>query len=220
MEDITFNLKHTIFHKDLFDYKKKTVSALGLFLCPRNVNIKEALNELPYCSQDERPYKCNDKYNRIILALRYDRTINQISEPNSINLHEKYHKFLVQKRELDKNIRDGIDEIVSDYCNVVEPSHFNRSDKKPKIIGRRKIEKALADYIEKKLIIIKSYYDECKQVSKKIRKEQIKDKMYEDFNCECGYSGIYAHKNRHLKTELHLKRLINKLEKEKENENE
>ena len=38
--------------------------------------------------------------------------------------------------------------------------------------------------------------------------------MYEDFKCECGYEGIYAHKNRHLKTTSHLKRLLNKLENE------
>lgn len=214
MEDIVFNLKHTIFHKDLFDYKKKTVSALGLFLYPRNVNIKETLNESPYSSQDERPYKCNDKYNKIILALRYDRNINLVSDYHPINLNKKYHKFLVHLKELDKHIRDGIDEIVCDYCKIEEPTHFNRSDKKPKLIGRRKIEKALADYIEKKLIDIKSYYDECKEVSKEARKEQINKKMYEDFICECGYKGIYAHKHRHLKTELHLKRLISKLEKE------
>jgi len=216
MEDITFNLKHTIFHKDLYDYKKKTVSALALFLNPRNINMKEPLNESPYGSQDERPYKCNDKYNKIILALRYDRNINQVSEYNPINLNEKYHKFLVQKRELHQEITDGINDIVSDYCKIEEPTHLNRSDKKPKLIGRRKIEKALADYIEKKLVDIKSYYDECKEVSNELKKERINKKMYEDFNCECGYVGLYSHKNRHLKTTLHIKRLINKLENKEE----
>lgn len=216
MEDITFNLKHTIFHKDLYDYKKKTVSALGLFLYPRNLKIKRPLSESPYCSQDERPYKCNDKYNKIILALRYDRNINQVSEHNPINLNEKYHKFLVQKRELDTEIKEGINDVISDYCKIEEPTRLNRSDKKPKLIGRRKIEKAFADYIEKKLIDIKSYYDECKEVSDELKKERIKNKMYEDFNCECGYKGKYAHKNRHLKTTLHIKRLLNKLENEEE----
>ena len=216
MEDITFNLKHTIFHKDLYNYKKKPLLAIHKFLNPRNVNIKEPLNESPYSSQDERPYKCNDKYNKIILALRYDRIINQVSDHHPINLNEKYHKFLIQKRELDKDIRDGIDDIVSDYCKIQEPTRLNRSDKKPKLIGRRKIEKALADYIEKKLVDIKSYYDECKEVSDELKKERINKKMYEDFNCECGYKGIYANKNRHLKTQLHIKRLINKLEKEEE----
>ncbi len=214
MEDIEFNLKHTIFHKDLYNYKKKTVSALGLFLYPRNINIKRPLNEQPYCSQDERPYNCNDKYNKIILALRFDRNINQVSEHNPISLNEKYHKFLVQKLELDKDIRDGIDEIISDYCKIEEPTHLNRSNKKSKLVGRRKIEKALADYIEKQLITIKSYYEECKDVSKELKKERIYKKLYEDFDCECGYKGKYSHKNRHLKTELHLKRLLNKLEKE------
>ena len=216
MEDITFNLKHTIFHKDLYDYKKKTVSALALFLNPRNVNIKEPLNESPYCSQDERPYKCNDKYNKIILALRFNRNINQVSEHHPINLNEKYHKFLVDMRDIDKEIKEGINDIISDYCKIEEPTRLNRSDKKPKLIGRRKIEKALADYIEKKLIDIKSYYDECKEVSDELKKERINKKMYEDFNCECGYKGIYANKNRHLKTTLHIKRLINKLENEEE----
>ena len=98
MEDITFNLKHTIFHKDLYNYKKKPLLAIHKFLNPRNVNIKEPLNESPYSSQDERPYKCNDKYNKIILALRYDRIINQVSDHHPINLNEKYHKFLIQKR--------------------------------------------------------------------------------------------------------------------------
>ena len=158
MEDISFNLKHTIFHKDLYDYKKKPLLAIHKFLNCRNVNIKRPLNESPYCSQDERPYKCNDKYNKIILALRYDRNINQVSEHNPINLDEKYHKFLIQKRELDKDIREGIDEIISDYCKIEEPTNLNRTDKKAKLIGRRKIERALADYIESLLIHIKTYY--------------------------------------------------------------
>jgi len=214
MEDITFNLKHTIFHKDLYDYKKKTVSALGLFINPRNVNMKEPLNESPYCSQDERPYKCNDKYNKIILALRYDMNINQLSEKNPINLNEKYHKFLVPKRELNKEIRDGIDDIIIDYCKIEEPTKFNRSDKKSKLIGRRKIEKALSYYIESLLIDIKTYYDEEINKSKNKKKQLVKDKLYEPFACECGYIGLYANKNRHIKTKLHIKKLINKLDKE------
>jgi len=214
MEDITFNLKHTIFHKDLYDYKKKTVSALGLFINPRNVNMKEPLNESPYCSQDERPYKCNDKYNKIILALRYDMNINQLSEKNPINLNEKYHKFLVPKRELHQEITDGIDDVIIDYCKIEEPTKFNRSDRKPKLIGRRKIEKALSYYIESLLIDIKTYYDECKEVSNELKKERINKKMYEPFACECGYIGLYAHKNRHIKTKLHIKKLLNKLDKE------
>ena len=119
-------------------------------------------------------------------------------------------------RDIDKEIKEGINDIISDYCKIEEPTRLNRSDKKPKLIGRRKIEKALADYIEKKLIDIKSYYDECKEVSDELKKERINKKMYEDFNCECGYKGIYANKNRHLKTQLHIKRLINKLENEEE----
>jgi len=214
MEDITFNLKHSIFHKDLYDYKKKTVSALGLFINPRNVNIKRPLNDKPYCSQDERPYKCNDKYNKIILALRYNRNINQVSEHNPIDLPEHYHKFLVHMSEIDKEIRDGIDDIVSDYCKIKEPTHFNRSDKKPKILGRRKIERALADYIESLLIDIKTYYEERTEISDKSKKERINKKMYEPFACECGYIGLYANKNRHIKTKLHIKKLINKLDKE------
>jgi len=216
MEHITFNLKHTIFDKDLYNYKKKPLLAIHKFLNCRNINIKEPLNESPYSSQHERPYKCNDKYNKIILALRYNRTINEVSDLNPINLDEKYHKFLIQKRELDKDIRQGIDEIVSDYCKIEEPTKFNRSDKKPKLIGRRKIEKALADYIESLLIYIKTYYDEEINKSKNKKKQLVKDKLYEPFQCECGYIGLYANKNRHIKTKLHIKRLISKLENEEE----
>ena len=214
MEDITFNLKHSIFHKDLYDYKNKPLLAIHKFLNCRNVNIKRPLNLNPYCSQDERPYKCNDKYNKIILALRYNRNINQVSDHNPIDLPEHYHKFLVHISDIDKEIREGIDDIVSDYCKIKEPSHFNRSDKKPKILGRRKIERALADYIESLLIDIKTYYDEEINKSKNKKKQLVKDKLYEPFACECGYIGLYANKNRHIKTKLHLKKLINKLDTE------
>jgi hypothetical protein len=219
MDTINFNLKHTVFHNDLYNYAEKPLLAVNKFLNCRNINIKNELNPSPYCSQDERPYKCNDKYNKIIIALRYNRTIKQITEDNPIDLNPKYHKFLITKIELDKKIRDGIDEIISDYCKIEEPNCFDRSDKKPKLIGARKIEKALATYIENQLVIIKNYYDEAKIDSIENKKAQIKCKMYEPFKCECGYEGIYANKNRHIKTLLHLKKLIKVVENELELKN-
>jgi len=208
---LIFNLKRTIFAKDLINYKKKSLSALyKLFNNKSKTLYKSKTNG--YLSCADRPYVGNDGYNKIIIALRYDRHPETITEYNKdeCKLDKKYHQFLYTLLMLPKNIRDTLEDIVSDFCKVQEPDKWARSDKLPIFLNRRSVEKKLADFIETRLIEVNEYYKTLMvgYDAELVQKEKIKKKSYEIWECECGgYKGLYAHSSRHLKTPLHIKRL-------------
>lgn len=210
MDTINFDLSKTIFKNDLVYYKKRSMSLLyKLFNC-RNKSLYKS-KTAGYHSCADRPFPFNDKYNQIILALRYNRHPDTIHESNlnTCSLDTKYHQFLYTTLMLPLEIREALEEIVSDYTEVKERGDYEPSYKKPVLLGRRKIEKQLSYYIENRLIEINTYYQTLLIDFDPIKnqKEKIQKKGNEEWVCQCGYKGLYNHSSRHLKTALHTKKL-------------
>ena len=210
MNTIDFDLSKTIFKNDLVKYKKRSMSLLyKLFNCRNKKEYKSKTNG--YLSCADRPFPFNDKYNQIILALRYNRHPETIHEGNldTCSLDKKYHQFLYTLLMLTPEIRETLEEIISDYCEVKERTPYHKSFVKPILVNRRHIEKQLSYYIENKLNEVNKYYQtlliDFDPVAN--QKERTLKKSNEEWECQCGYKGLYAHSSRHLKTALHIKRL-------------
>jgi hypothetical protein len=220
-QQIVFNLSRTLFKKDLVHYKKKSLSQLYKLF---NSAAKELYADTPnrYMSCRDRPYRYNDKYTKIIMALRYNLSPMGLTDDikSRIKLEAKYYQFLIPNHELPTEIREELEAIISDHCKLKEKTKYERSDKIPQYTNRRMVEKQLANYIEKQLEIIYKYYMELKKDYnyEEVQKISKREKAYEVWNCECGYTGIHANSSRHLKTRLHAKRL-EALFRQKEKEN-
>jgi hypothetical protein len=220
-KQIVFNLSRTLFKKDLVHYKKKSLSQLYKLF---NSGAKELYADTPnrYMSCRDRPYRYNDKYTKIIMALRYNLTPMALTDDikSRIKLEAKYYQFLIHSYELPTEIREELESIISDHCELKQREKYHRSDKIPQYTNRRMVEKQLANYIEKQLEIIYKYYMELKKDYnyEEVQKIAKAKKASEVWNCDCGYTGMHRNSSRHLKTPLHAKRL-EALFRQKEKEN-
>ena len=202
-DNIIFDLKRSGF-KELYNYKNKSLHALWTLLNNRNITIKKTINASVWCGQQQRPYMCNDRYNKIILSLLHNCNVNNDSHEVFKTHPETYTMFSTHRRELPVRDRDTIEEIVSDIITPTEPNKYNLSYKKPKYNqkDRRKIEKALGRYLINKFIEIRDYYYIKKAESIKTEKEAQRGYNSKPFKCICGYEGLIKNKSRHIKTTL------------------
>lgn len=229
---IEFDLNKSYdFFEDIINYEYRDLQGLWKLLNNRNMTIKHSKDykevEKPknklealevWKGNKPRPFLCNDRYNKIIMALLYDNNFNQ----------KKDHRFATytindlrvnpsgyvkpSKKHKQMYARDEIDKVISAYLNPIEPTRFNLSWKKVTYNekDRRSMEKALGKYLINKFIEIRDYYyikkaESVKNV-KEAQREYVKKHNYQHFKCICGYEGIVANKTRHIKTTLCEKR--------------
>jgi len=205
--NIIFDLKKSGF-KELYNYKNKSLHALWTLLYNRNITIKKRMNASVWCGQQQRPYMCNDRYNKIILSLLHNCNVGNESHEVFKTHPETYTMFLTHRLDIPLRDRETIEEIVSDFIKASEPTKYNLSYKKPKYNEKvsRKIEKALGQYLINKFIEIRDYYYIKKAESVKNEKAAQREYNSKPFKCICGYEGLIKHKSRHIKTTLCEKR--------------
>ena len=226
---IEFDLNKSYdFFEDIINYEYRDLQGLWKLLNNRNMTIKHSkhykevgnpnnpkLDALKiWKSNERRPFLCNDRYNKIIMALLCDTNFNQKKDrPFAtyaiVDLRVNPSGYVkANKKDKQMYARDEIDKVITPFLTPIEPTKYNLSDKKVTYNDkdRRKIEKALAKYLIYKFIEIRDYYyikkAESVKNEKEAQREYVKKYNYQPFKCICGYEGIVANKSRHIQTPL------------------
>lgn len=225
---IEFDLNKSYdFFEDIINYEYRDLQGLWKLLNNRNMTIKhskyykEVKTNNPkvdalkiWKGNERRPFLCNDRYNKIIMALLNDTNFNQKKDQPfatyTINDLRVNPSGYVKPNRKDKQMyaRDEINKVISAYLNPIEPTKYNLSDKKVTYNkkDRRRMEKALGKYLINKFIKIRDYYyikkAESVKNEKEAQREYVKKHNYQPFKCICGYEGIVANKLRHIQTPL------------------
>ena len=236
---IEFDLNKSYdFFEDIINYEYRDLQGLWKLLNNRNMTIKHSKHYKEvgdpnnpkvdalkiWKGNKRRPFLCNDRYNKIIMALLHDT--NVMLEGNVVykKTKKEYNQFAtytinelrvnpsgyVKPNRKDKQMyaRDEIDKVITPFLTPIEPSVYNLSYKKVYYDGkdRRKIEKALGKYLINKFIEIRDYYyikkAESVKNEKEAQREYVKKYNSKPFKCICGYEGLYVHKSRHIQTPL------------------
>ena len=242
IDNIEFDLNKSYdFFEDIINYEYRDLQGLWKLLNNRNMTIKhsnyykevrtgnkKADSLKVWKGNKRRPFLCNDRYNKIIMALLHDSNVGLEGKAVYKTTDKQYHQFAtytindlrvnpsgyVKPSKKDKQMyaRDEIDKVITAYINPIEPTRYNLSYKKVTYSGkdRRKMEIALGHYLIRKFIEIRDYYyikkAESVKNEKEAQREYVKKHNNNPFKCICGYEGIISHKSRHIKTTLCEKR--------------